>query len=104
MTATAEMKSATPELSKFLGSLTYDSIPPTVLRQTKRTLSDNLAVTLAGLGSAAGDKFTRTLLKMGEPGDTYLIGTQQKASVRATAMHAAALLDVVNGMSGFRSA
>jgi 2-methylcitrate dehydratase PrpD len=104
MPSPAGFQSATPELARFLGTLRYEDIPPAVLRQTKRTFSDNLAVTLAGLGCAAAEKFTRTLLKMGDVGDTYLVGTGQKASVRATAMHAAALLDVVNGMSGFRSA
>jgi 2-methylcitrate dehydratase PrpD len=100
----ATIQSATPELSKFLGDLTYDKIPDKAMQQTKKTLTDNIGVILAGLPSAAGEKFTKTLLKMGEIPDSYLIGTTQRASVRAAAMHAAALIDVVNGMTGFRSA
>jgi 2-methylcitrate dehydratase PrpD len=96
--------SATPELSRFLGDLTYETIPENVRRQTKKSLTDNLAVMLAGLSSSAADKLTKALLKMGEVPETYLIGTRQKASLRAATMHAQALLGIVNGMSGFRSA
>jgi 2-methylcitrate dehydratase PrpD len=104
MTSLPGLQTATPELARFLGELTHDRIPEAVRRQAKKTFKDNLGVILAGLPSAAGQKFTKTLLKLGEPPEAYLIGTNQRASVRGVAMHAAALLDVVNGMSGFRSA
>lgn len=96
--------SVTPQLARFLGDLTYDRIPDAAIRQAKKGLADNLSTILSGLRSAPAKKFTDAVLGMGESPDAYLIGTRQHASVRAVAMHAAALLDVVNGMSGFRSA
>src|SRR5262245_43524148 len=80
----------TPELASFFGALTYDQIPDAVIRQTKKGVADNLSVILAGLSSTPATKLAAALPRMGETPAAYLIGTNEKASTRAVAMHAAA--------------
>ena len=93
----------TSRVVDFVHGLSYDSLPATVLAQTKRRIVDSTSVMWAGSATEFGQQVAVFIEELGERGDVTVPGTSLKSSARYAALFGATVEGINNGMAGYRS-
>ena len=104
MATKAEVPLATHPLAYFAADLTFDKLPTEVVRQTKKTLLDNVGVILSVARTSQAQEVAGMIRDAGERPEATVAGMGFKSSARQAAFYAAVTMQISNGMSGYSSA
>jgi len=67
----------TTELARFAAEMSYDELPASVVRQTKRLILDSVGCALGGLATKKGEYALALARGLGGPPEASLIGTDE---------------------------
>jgi 2-methylcitrate dehydratase PrpD len=88
--------SITREFAKFAAESSYDKLPSSVVRETKRLILDSVGCALGGLGTRKGEYALALARALGGPPEAGLLGTDEKVSVAAAAYATGELMNALD--------
>jgi len=97
------MTGPTRKLAEYAATLSYDDLPPQVVRRAKTAIMDSLACTLGGSGTDIGVKILSLVKSLGGSPESTVIGGRYKASSPLAAFanaHLANALDFDDFIAG----
>jgi 2-methylcitrate dehydratase PrpD len=86
----------TRELARFASEVSYEGLPASVVRQTKRVILDSVGCALGGLATKKGDYAVALARSLGGPPEASLMGTKEKVSVSAAAYATGELMNALD--------
>ena len=86
----------TRELARFAAEMSYEELPASAVRQTKRLILDSVGCALGGLATKKGEYALSLARGLGGPPEASLIGTDEKVSVAAAAYATGELMNALD--------
>ena len=86
----------TRELARFAAEMSYEELPASAVRQTKRLILDSVGCAVGGLATKKGEYALSLARGLGGPPEASLIGTDEKVSVAAAAYATGELMNALD--------